>query len=132
MTPREHSRAKYANRKARGVCVQCGGPRDCQKVKCAKCRDRAKDTYHLRSSLRICVRCGKEDQMPGRSHCEPCLTLMVKRVLGYEATRMASGKCRHCTRPAEDGKKSCRQCRKARREWAREAYHVKRLERAGR
>ena len=122
---------RYASRKAKGVCVQCGGAKDCEKVKCAKCRDKTKASYDLRSSLGICVRCGKQDQMTGRSHCEPCLAIMVKRIHGYETARLASGKCRHCTRNAEDGRQSCRRCRKARSIWAREAYHVKRLNKKG-
>ena len=120
---------KYHDRKSRGVCVSCGHERDCEKLDCFDCRLRKKQTYDKRKEIGLCVRCGTADQAPGRKQCKRCLAELVKRRMAYEVRHMQEGKCRHCPRPADGGKQTCRWCRKTRSTWAKESYHLRRMKR---
>jgi 5-methylcytosine-specific restriction endonuclease McrA len=121
------------DRKGKGVCTTCGGPRDVEgKVRCSACHE--KDTqnyqrygrakYHGRSA-RVngqaaeqrrqwdaegkCNWCGGERDDPPRKRCRACNEYARTKLKKYAREKKAKGLCRCGKRPAP-GRRKCTAC----------------------
>lgn len=74
-------------RRASGVCIRCGGPRDDGYYQCSTCRalkhDTYKYTYDLRRKMGQCINCGEKDArtVAGLSLCTKCTGNRKRQIL---------------------------------------------------
>ena len=76
---RPWSKRLCEDRKRDGVCVRCGGRRDCNYLKCSACREKTQNSnsrflrkrYAERKASGVCTRCGST-AVSGLVHCSAC------------------------------------------------------------
>lgn len=130
----------YYLRKHNGRCVKCGEPVDGEGTMCLACKmDSRQKThdyderhagaasmrYHRRKEERLakglCVRCGKNPHVEGKTCCQECadkhnkqLRLKYKRRTAGKTPervlRVENSLCYFCGKPALPGKKTCSKC----------------------
>lgn len=71
-----YQKARYAQRKAAGLCIQCGKPAKPGQTRCAEhAAEAVKKSKENREWFRKrgrCIYCGKEPIYKGASYCESC------------------------------------------------------------
>lgn len=127
---REYDKAKYAQRKTEGVCVNCGGERAEGRTKCQRCIDTAakrndnKQKYDRCRAEGLCTHCGKVPTE--KVYCDTCVVLKrrwgkkwekenpEKRQESYQRRRVLAaeqGLCDKClAKPAVEGRSRCVRC----------------------
>lgn len=98
----------YANRKAAGLCVQCGkNPPENRTLKCKSCKDKNKKYPDYRNKHRqeridagICTHCGKATPLVGHPTCERCSAMLAKNRTKHHERKRAwcrgNGICTVC------------------------------------
>ena len=130
----------YENRKAKGLCPNCGKEReDKNYVCCQSCRDYQKkynkETRRFLLDIRICPKCKKNRLFGSEKTCLECLAEIAedrrsgkikrkkynKQQYLFRISRMKeNGICRGCTRrKVESGKTYCSICLQKKRERAK-------------
>lgn len=128
MSSSEEKKARREWYKARGICVVCGHRDAAGKMTmCAECLYKANEAtrkwasknpgywreYQKKRRERLleegkCVKCGRENDNPGRKCCRACA---LKERQHYLRTRVLKAKpagvCSWCDRPALEGHKLC-------------------------
>lgn len=118
----ERRRALYAQRKAQGVCVQCGkAPANGGSPRCSACLDRrsarSKQQREDLAETGLCTECGWEPVMHGLRTCHACRM----RIAG--ARIYPSGdRCRKCNGPRDSELKTCTACRERDSKRSRQRY----------
>lgn len=137
---------KYGRLKALGKCPSCWNDNDTPEfARCSKCRERDKQSYKLTrewyASHGICVRCRKEDALPGKKMCHECAAYFANKNKGktydkerhrktskesYE-NRKANGLCTKCGKPLGHSKSTtrCNECYQKHRRSKNESYWSK-------
>lgn len=95
---RENDKARYENRIANGLCVNCGKPKDRHDRRlCFTCRQqsilRTTKLHAARKSKGLCVICGNSSR-ENRALCVNCAGLKRKR--RQRCVMMLGGKCECC------------------------------------
>ena len=81
--------------------------------------------------LRICVDCAAAAAVPGYQKCAECRAKRAQANRDRKAARIAAGVCWRCGGKLDDPKfKRCAKCRQRAAQTVREAYHLRRLNRA--
>lgn len=79
-----------------------------------KAKERLKASYEWYKAHGICVKCHKEDALPGKVYCAVCTAMTAERNRARLKRCEEQGLCKRCGRPlmAEDaGHKMCAKCR---------------------
>lgn len=82
---RSCAKSLYYERKQKGVCVFCGGPKDGTTVKCTECKQRrevvnrscSKKRYYKMKEKGLCIQCGNSSRLH-KIRCSDCAKLQAK------------------------------------------------------
>lgn len=104
-------------RKAAGLCIQCGSPNDTDRVRCQTCLEKKQnwdeELYLQRKTSRSCVSCGSAVTAKGSAYCKDCRKKMRAR---YK-NAIENGLCPHCFKPKGDtSHRLCPSCLAAERD----------------
>ena len=84
--------------KARAAGMLYGG-RDAERCR-RSASNRSKQRERARRDVGLCMRCGKQKPVEGRTVCEPCRQAKGEREREQYAARRAAGECGKCGAPA--------------------------------
>lgn len=140
----DRRKRRYAERKAKGLCVGCGGrPPRAGCVRCDPCLEAQrlsvrrnparqattdKRRYDERKAKGLCTICGSRPPRPGYFMCGLCTERKQLREENWRAARREKGLCLTCAAPAE--KSFCDPCADRHRSWKakmRERWRTKNI-----
>lgn len=80
-----------------------------------------RDRYYRLKEQGICVLCGKEKAVEGRTKCKSCADFENKKIKFNHQVAIHAGVCTECGRKLEDNNyKTCERCRRIRRKKSKE------------
>lgn len=117
--------ASYEERRAAGLCVQCGEPAG-GKSKCPVCVSKDKACRQARVAKRKaagqCQNSGcARDAMPGKTVCKQCSKKAAKATLNRYYANKEAGVCRYCGDDS-GGESRCENCKAAFKEYVADWY----------
>lgn len=132
------SKKTYEERKAKGLCVQCGkatggimGAVSNGKVRCDSCLRGNKMARRKRRAARretgFCTECPNK-AMPGCSLCEACSAIRSKSSTERYYTNKKAGRCRFCGIATEKNESRCPKHKKQLKDWRKRRKQQKLLE----
>jgi hypothetical protein len=121
------SKQKYEERKAKGLCVQCGestggilGAVSNGKVRCDGCLRGNKLARRRRRDKRresgVCTECPSK-AMPDCSLCKECSTIRSKSSIERYYSNKQAGTCRFCGATTEAGESRCPKHKQQLKDW---------------
>lgn len=113
---------RQQQRKAAGLCIECGNPVGPERfgfnrcVSCAeKAKERARKLHQQRKDARLCLRCGKT-AISGMTLCNSCAKENEEKNKEKDNRRKAGGLCPRCGKSVKSGKIHCKSCLEKERE----------------
>ena len=98
---KEKYKKKYAERKRKGLCFQCGNPASQGHVRCDKClRQMNARTRNIKRFHRMRGLCANCSSFSGESHlCDRCKQVSARAVARCRSSYKRDGKCVWCATP---------------------------------
>lgn len=119
-------KAYREERLASGVCIECGGRREPDGVRCSLCQElnrvRKRERYAQDRERGVCVDCHEGAPESGGVRCAPCLVVYRKRrpskgyMQSYRRQRFDAGVCHDCPYPRLENARRCAVCAQRKRE----------------
>lgn len=118
----DHIYRKRDERRAAGLCIVCGGPKDREGWHCSSCLKKMnalkRNNVIKRKAAGICANCGKPTNDGGWC-CPDCQKKNNAHAKERGLWRRAHGLCPQCGQPADDGYIYCQRCRDIHNEYQR-------------
>lgn len=111
MNANEWIKRHREQRKAAGLCIECGKKSD--RVRCEECRQKNSDTQKRAQARKrrkgLCITCGgpREDGQRQCNECRQMQRVASKKCYGKKA---ANGLCVFCGKPSTQGRRACDEC----------------------
>jgi hypothetical protein len=117
---RQSFRRLYVLKLSRGICVECGQPRELQdRTRCASCAAARSNAYRSFVDAGLCGNCGRENDS-GNTTCSSCTFAKLKRSANKVIERRSAASCTRCGTKTKDPRwRMCRECRDHANESAR-------------
>jgi hypothetical protein len=107
-----YQKQRRDQRRAAGLCIQCGGPKDAGKARCLECLAKGLKDQKARQGKFAeegrCRKCG-EVTVEGRVHCAGCLAKHLVWGKSERERKRAAGRCYSCGIPC--GESRCEKCK---------------------
>jgi predicted amidophosphoribosyltransferase len=117
---------KREERRAAGLCVVCGGPKDRDGWHCSGCLKKMNGMkakcVRKKKERGLCANCGNAT-VDGAWCCPECQKKANAHAVNIRKTRREQGLCPQCGQPADDGYIYCQRCRDIKGEWVRCKRH---------